>query len=174
MNITKQIATAYYPMTNGLDERWNGTLQTALRKVIDQDTQNDWDEHLDPIMAAYRASRHESTGFSPYFMVFHKEPCLPVDIEYNIRYYQVIVTNHGNYIVANLEICEVNIKLVNIYGPNSDSPSFFKKIQEILVSNEQEYIIICGDFNIALNPTLDTYNYTNVNNPSARKTLHYK
>ena len=50
-------------------------------------------------------------------------------------------------------------------------PSFFKKIQEILVSNEQEYIIICGDFNIALNPTLDTYNYTNVNNPSARKTL---
>ena len=82
MNITKWIATAYHPMTNGLDECWNGTLQTALRKVIDQDTQNDWDEHLDPIMAAYRASRHESTGFSPYFMVFHKEPCLPVDIEF--------------------------------------------------------------------------------------------
>ena len=82
MNITKRIATAYHPMTNGLDERWNGTLQTALRKVIYQDTQNDWDEHLDPIMAAYRTSRHESTGFSPYFMVFHKEPCLPVDIEF--------------------------------------------------------------------------------------------
>ena len=46
--------------------------------------------------------------------------------------------------MANLEICEVNIKLVNIYGPNSDSPIFFKKIQEILVSNKQEYIIICG------------------------------
>ena len=60
--------------------------------------------------------------------------------------------------MANLEICEGNIKLVNIYGPNSDSPSFFEKIQEILVSNEQEYIIICGDFNIGLNPTLDTYN----------------
>ena len=42
---------------------------------------------------------------------------------------------------------------------------------EMLVSNEQEYITICGDFNFALNTTLDTYNYTIVNNPSARKTL---
>ena len=41
----------------------------------------------------------------------------------------------------------------------------------MLVSNEQEYIILCGDFNIALNATLDAYNYTNVNNPSERKTL---
>ena len=61
----------------------------------------------------------------------------------------------GNYIVANLEISEVNIKLVNIYGPNSDSPSFFKKIHGILVSNKQEYIIICGEFNTALNTTLE-------------------
>ena len=41
MDITKRIATAYHPMTNGLDERWNGTLQTALRKVIDHDCQDD-------------------------------------------------------------------------------------------------------------------------------------
>ena len=41
----------------------------------------------------------------------------------------------------------------------------------MLVSNEQEYIIICGDFNIALNTTLDTYNYIIVNNPSARRTV---
>ena len=82
MDISKRIATAYHPMTNGLDERWNGTLQTALRKVIDQDAQDDWDEHLDPIMSAYRATRHESTGFSPYFMVFHKEPRLPVDVDF--------------------------------------------------------------------------------------------
>ena len=80
MQITKRIATAYHPMTNGLDERWNQTLQTAIRKVIDPDNQNDWNEHLDPIMSAYRATRHESTGMSPYFMVYHNEPRLPVDI----------------------------------------------------------------------------------------------
>ena len=82
LDITKRIATACHPMTNGLDERWNGTLQTALRKAVDQECQDDWDEHLDPIMSAYRATKHDSTGFSPYFMVFHKEPRLPVDIQF--------------------------------------------------------------------------------------------
>ena len=52
MGIQKRISTAYHPQTNGLDERWNQTLQTALRKVIDPTTQDDWDTHLDPIMAA--------------------------------------------------------------------------------------------------------------------------
>ena len=82
MQTTKRIATAYHPMTNGMDERWNQTLQTAIRKVIDPEEQNDWAEHLDPIMAAYRATRHDSTGMSPYFMVYHTEPRLPVDIEH--------------------------------------------------------------------------------------------
>ena len=49
MDITKKIAVAYHPMTNGLDERWNGTLQTVLYKVIDPNSQEDWEEHLDPI-----------------------------------------------------------------------------------------------------------------------------
>ena len=64
MDISKRIATAYHPMTNGLDEHWNGNLQTALRKVMDQDAQDDWDEYLDLIISAYRANCHESTLFT--------------------------------------------------------------------------------------------------------------
>ena len=41
MQTTKRIVTASHPMTNELDERWNQTLQTAIRKVIDPDNQND-------------------------------------------------------------------------------------------------------------------------------------
>ena len=32
-------------------------------------------------------------------------------------------------------------------------------------------IIWCGDFNLVLNPALDTYNYKNINNPMARSKL---
>ena len=78
----KGAASIYHPQSNGLDERWNQMLQTALRKVIDPENQDDWDEHLEPIMSAYRAVVHDSTGMSPYFMVYHKEPRLPVDIEH--------------------------------------------------------------------------------------------
>ena len=34
-----------------------------------------------------------------------------------------------------------------------------------------EYYILCGDFNLVLDQDLDTYNYTNVNNPKAREKL---
>ena len=37
---------------------------------------------------------------------------------------------------------------------------------------DNEYFILCGDFNLTLNPSLDTYNYCGINNPKAReKTL---
>ena len=33
------------------------------------------------------------------------------------------------------------------------------------------YFVICGDYNIALKPGVDTFNYTNINNPKAREKL---
>ena len=70
MDISKRIATAYHPMTNSLDERWNGTPSNSLAPFID------------PIMAAYWPSKHEYIAFSPYFTVFHKEPCLSVNVSF--------------------------------------------------------------------------------------------
>ena len=35
--------------------------------------QKDWAERLPYVMAAYRASRHEATGFSPNLLVFGPE-----------------------------------------------------------------------------------------------------
>ena len=37
-----------------------------LAKVIEE-KQTDWDMRLPAVLAAYRASRHEATGFSPPF-----------------------------------------------------------------------------------------------------------
>ena len=48
---------------------------------------------------------------------------------------------------------------------------FYEKVREHLVEFDNDYYIICGDFNLALNQTLDTFNYSNVNNPRARNKL---
>lgn len=42
------------------------------------EAQNDWDTKLDSILFAYRASKHRSTGYSPFYMMYHREPRLPV------------------------------------------------------------------------------------------------
>ena len=40
----------------------------------------DWDDLLPAVMMAYRSSVHESTGFSPYRLMFGEECTLPMDI----------------------------------------------------------------------------------------------
>ena len=40
----------------------------------------DWDDLLPTVMMAYRSSVHESTGFSPYRLMFGEECTLPMDI----------------------------------------------------------------------------------------------
>lgn len=36
---------------------------------------------IDSILFSYRASKHRSTGYSPFYMMFHRQPRLPVDAE---------------------------------------------------------------------------------------------
>jgi len=56
--------TAYKPSTNGLVERFHCTVNSILAKVVNE-KQRDWDEHLPYAVAAYRATPHESTGYTP-------------------------------------------------------------------------------------------------------------
>lgn len=66
--------------TNGLTERLNQTLSRSLSKLINDD-HDDWDQMLETVLFAYRVSKQKSTGFSPFFMMFHRQPSLPIDSE---------------------------------------------------------------------------------------------
>ena len=58
------LCTIIYMQANGLDERYNQTLQTMLTKYV-QDKKNTWDEYIDTCVFAYNTSKHESTTFTP-------------------------------------------------------------------------------------------------------------
>ena len=79
MEIDKLRTTAYQPSTNGAVERFHRTLNTMLGKVV-SDTQRDWDDKLPAVMAAYRASPHETTGFSPNRLFLGREVRMPLDL----------------------------------------------------------------------------------------------
>jgi hypothetical protein len=38
----------------------------------------DWDEYLPPVLFAYRASQHDTTGFSPFYLETGRFPTLPI------------------------------------------------------------------------------------------------
>jgi len=79
LDIDKLRTTAYKPSTNGVVERFHATLNALIGRVID-DSQRDWDTLLPYVMAAYRASRHESTGFTPNALNLGREVRAPVDL----------------------------------------------------------------------------------------------
>ena len=91
------------------------------------------------------------------------------NFEYRIT--KINKLNNGDILEIDFVTNDLNIKLIVIYAPNKDNPIFFETISDLIKISEQDYNIICGDFNIALNQELDTYNYKNINNPKAQKVL---
>ena len=79
LGINKIKTTVYKASTNGAAERFHRTLNSMLGKVVST-SQRDWDDKLPAVMAAYRASRHESTGFSPNFLTFGTELRAQLDL----------------------------------------------------------------------------------------------
>lgn len=89
LGVEKIRTTSSEPRTNGLIERYHRTMNAMIGKVV-ADNHRDWHELLPTIAAAYGASVHESTGYSPNYLVFGRENRMPVDIVYGS-------TTHSNY-----------------------------------------------------------------------------
>ena len=75
----------------------------------------------------------------------------------------------GNFISLVMKLSSMTVNLITLYGPNNDHPDFFQCIQDTIEQTTTDYNIICGDFNLVLNPDIDTHNYNAVNNPRARQ-----
>ena len=71
--------TPYHPQTDGLVERFNGTLKAMLRKAID-DEGKDWDRLLPYLLFAYREVPQASTGYSPFELVYGRHIRGPLDV----------------------------------------------------------------------------------------------
>ena len=78
-NTEKVNTTAYHPQTDGLVERLNGTLVQSLSMYVSTN-QKDWDQHLQSVLLAYRVSPSETTGESPFYLLYGRDPRLPLDV----------------------------------------------------------------------------------------------
>eukprot|EP00794_Sanderia_malayensis_P002386 gene2386-biopygen1273 len=80
MGIHKSRTTAYHPQCDGLVERQNRTLQEMLAAFVSSH-KDDWDLWVDLAVYAYNTSRHESTGLSPYELVFGRIAKTPLELD---------------------------------------------------------------------------------------------
>jgi hypothetical protein len=71
--------SAYHPQTNGLTERLNKTIADMLSMYIN-DKHDDWDLMLPYVTFAYNSASQDTTGYSPFFLMYCREPLAFIDI----------------------------------------------------------------------------------------------
>lgn len=68
----------------------------------------------------------------------------------------VELDGQGRYIIL---ICEINNQtytIVNLYAPNSKQMTLFHKLWKRIQKKKQGHTLLCGDFNLAPDPSIDT------------------
>ena len=73
-------STPYHPQANGQVESTNKTLEGIITKTVAMNRKN-WEEKLKDALWAYRITWKDTTGFTPYQLVYDKEVMLPIEFQ---------------------------------------------------------------------------------------------
>lgn len=79
LGCTPRFSTPDHPESNGSVERWNRVFKNMLHHVI-RDEAGQWDKFVPYLLWAYREVPHETTGASPFELLYGRTPTGPLSI----------------------------------------------------------------------------------------------
>jgi transposase InsO family protein len=109
LGIEKSRTTPYHPQGNGVTERFNRTLLGMLG-TLENDKKSNWKEFLAPLTHAYNCSRNDSTGYSPYFLLYGRESRMPIDIALGVH-----PEDNGGQVPLTSYVSELKQRLTHAY-----------------------------------------------------------
>jgi len=95
LGIDKIHSSPYRPQSNGVLERFHGTLKPMLSKAVENGI--DWSDFLPMALFAIRQVPCRSTGFSPHELVFGRNMIGPLDLVYS---------GWVDDVFENIEVCD--------------------------------------------------------------------
>ena len=82
--VQKLRTSPYHPQTNGQCGWFNSTLLNMLG-TLTPEQKKDLKTYVPSMVHAYNCTRHAATGYSPYYLLFGREPRLPIDVEFGLK-----------------------------------------------------------------------------------------
>lgn len=129
------------------------------------------DTHISPNLETFIKSEW---GFEAYFSSYttnSRGVMILINNNFEQKVNRIKTDKNGNFIILDMTIEGKKITLVCLYGPNEDNPHFYENIIQKVVEFDNEEVIMCGDWNLVLNPDKDYENYLHINNPRAREAV---
>ena len=79
ISVKQLFSSPCHPMANGLCEKCNGTLKKMLIRMSNEQPK-EWDRFIETLLFAYREVPQESTGFSPFELLYGRTLRGPMSI----------------------------------------------------------------------------------------------
>jgi hypothetical protein len=51
-----------------------------MLSTLNEDQKSDWKSHVAPLVQVYNATKNDSTGYTPHYLMFGWHPRLPIDV----------------------------------------------------------------------------------------------
>lgn len=86
-------------MGNGSVERFNRTLGNMIRALSPEEKCN-WPRHLQTLAFMYNCTVHETTGFSPFYLMYGRVPRLPIDFLFKNILKNPEISSYDSYVLS--------------------------------------------------------------------------
>ena len=77
LGIERIFSAPYHPQSNSMLEVFHKYLKPTLEKLCEKDPSN-WDKYINQVLASYRVTPNLATAETPFFLVYGRDPNLPL------------------------------------------------------------------------------------------------
>ena len=97
MGVQKISTSPYHPQTNGQCKRFNSTLINMLG-TLPKEKKSEWKNHIGTLVHAYNCTQNSATGFSLYYLMFGRQPCILVDVALGLAPHTITQPNTTKFV----------------------------------------------------------------------------
>ena len=97
MGMQKIWTSPYHLQTSGQCESFNSTL-IGMLGMLPPEKKSEWKNHIGMLVHTYNCTQNLPTGFSPYYLMYGRQPHLPIDVTLGLAPHTTMAPNTSQFV----------------------------------------------------------------------------